>query len=168
MTRWARSFAPTVGESPRLLVLGSAPGQRSLADAEYYAHPQNQFWPIIEALFGVPRVLPYAERLDALAARGVALWDVLAACERPGSLDQAIVRSSEVANPIAAWLQAHPTVTTVATNGGAAARLYQRHVAAEARARVAHLKLPSTSPAYAAMRPAEKLLQWSTILGTIG
>lgn len=153
------SFPPAHGPAPRALVLGSMPGVASLAAGQYYAHPRNAFWPLMEALFGVPAVLPYPARVDALLARGVALWDVLAACEREGSLDADIAPGSIVVNPIAAWLEANPSVRVIGLNGGAAARVFDRHVSVGV---VRVLRLPSTSPAYA--RPfTEKQRAWAAL-----
>ena len=151
-----QGFPPIVGDAPRWLILGSMPGQASLAAQQYYAHPRNQFWPLMEALFEVDARAPYPERAAALAAAGVAVWDVLAACERPGSLDASIRRGTEVVNPIGPFVAARPTLQVVATNGAAAARLLAR-VPLPAVQRVA---LPSTSPAHASRSFADKLARW--------
>jgi hypoxanthine-DNA glycosylase len=160
------SFSPVVGPAPRALVLGSMPGVASLRAAQYYAHPRNAFWPLMDALFGVPAQAPYAERVAALNAAGVALWDVLAECERPGSLDSAIAADTIAVNDIAGLLRRHPTVGVVALNGGTAARLFDRHVRpalGEISQRVAVLRLPSTSPAHAARSFDEKRAAWTAL-----
>lgn len=169
MTEPVYSFAPVTAPGVRVLVLGSMPGVRSLADAEYYAHPRNAFWPIVEDLLGVPRSLPYDARLVALAGAGVALWDVLASCVRPGSLDSNIVASSVVPNDVPALLAAHPSITHVLLNGGAAAKAFRRHHAPALRAsgRDATLtveQLPSTSPAHAARTYEAKRDAWAAAL----
>lgn len=87
-------FAPVIAPDCRLLILGSMPGQRSLQEQAYYAHPQNRFWPMMETLFGVAASLPYAERLQQLQAHGVGIWDVLNQCFRVGSLDSEIEEAS--------------------------------------------------------------------------
>ena len=162
------SFDPVVSAGAWALVLGSMPGQRSLADAQYYAHPRNLFWPIMGTLVGAGPDLPYDERLATLRAEGIILWDVLARCERPGSLDASIVRASEVPNPIGPLLVAQPDVRVIACNGGAAHQLLRRHVLPglddAVRARVHVLALPSTSPANAAMPAEERLRAWSQLL----
>ena len=84
------SFPPAFRTDARVLILGSMPGEASLAAGRYYAHPRNAFWPIMGALFGAGAELPYDQRLARLNAAGVALWDVIARCRRPGSLDSAI------------------------------------------------------------------------------
>lgn len=153
-----------------MLILGSMPGARSLAAAQYYAHPQNQFWPLMEALFGVARDLPYRERLRMLNDVGVGLWDVLQGCERRGSLDSDIAPASEVANPIPALLQQHAEIRLLAFNGGKAEQAFRRHVLAQIPSSRALqlLALPSTSPAHAGMRPAEKLRRWSALRPVLG
>lgn len=162
---YVESFPPSIGSHCRVLILGSMPGVRSLAAAQYYAHPQNQFWPLMQALFGVERDLPYAQRLRRLNDTGVGLWDVLHGCERRGSLDSDIAPGSEVANAIPALLQQHTEIRALAFNGGKAEQAFRRHVQAQLPASrpVRLLALPSTSPAHAGMRPAEKLQRWSVL-----
>jgi double-stranded uracil-DNA glycosylase len=165
----AVGFPPVAGDRPRVLLLGSMPGRASLQASRYYNHPRNLFWPLMGALFGVDPLLPYNERLNRLTDQGVALWDVLARCERPGSLDQAIVKGSMVANPIGAWLAANPTVVRVGLNGSAAHGLFRRLVVPgldePTRLRVQILPLPSTSPANAGMSAAAKRAAWDALLG---
>ena len=79
------SFEPVADENARVLVLGSMPGLKSLQAGQYYAHPQNRFWPFMGQLVGAGPDLPYPERCRRLARAGIALWDVLSCCERPGS-----------------------------------------------------------------------------------
>jgi hypoxanthine-DNA glycosylase len=105
------SFPPQVGFGCRVLVLGTAPSVRSLALRQSYAHAQNLFWPFMGELFDAGPERPYAERIERLHARGVGIWDVLASCERPGSLDSRIVRGSERPNAIDGLVQSHRSVT---------------------------------------------------------
>jgi hypoxanthine-DNA glycosylase len=163
----ACGFAPiTDGASARILILGSLPGQRSLQQAQYYAQPQNVFWRLMGELFQAGPEFDYGERLRRLVARGVAVWDVCAAAERPGSLDSAIVPESIAVNDFAAFFSAHPHLRVIGFNGATAARLFERHV----RGRVAGLlqsvrllRLPSTSPAHASMPYASKLAAWQQL-----
>jgi hypoxanthine-DNA glycosylase len=158
-----RSFPPVVQASARVLVLGSMPGVASLAAAQYYAHPRNAFWPILGAWCGVDPGAPYGERVAALQAAGIALWDVLAECRRPGSLDSAIELRDARPNAIAELLDTHPGIARVLLNGGTAAALYRRFGLPGAP-RVQLLQLPSTSPAHAGMHRAEKLRRWHAAL----
>lgn len=155
-------FPPILPRAPRLLILGSMPGQASLAARQYYAHPRNAFWWILSRLLGEAAVpSSYAARCRLLKRHGIALWDVYAACERAGSLDSAIVVGSETLNDIPALLKKHRTIRAVATNGGTARRVFCRYwkdVAATAGVRVLHL--PSTSPANARMSAESKLSAW--------
>jgi len=141
------------------------PGAASLAASQYYAHPQNQFWPIMEAICGAGRALPYALRLQRLQDHGIALWDVLQSCVRPGSLDSAIEASGAEPNDIPALLRSHRNITRICCNGGTAHRELLRHYGPELQrefARIAIVKLPSTSPAHAGMRLAQKASAWIT------
>jgi len=153
---------PIVGRSPRILVLGSMPGVASLAQQAYYAHPQNQFWRIAGDIFGFDPGLPYKHRSAALVKARVAVWDVLASCIRPGSLDSAIRNDSMVANDFAAFLAAHRAIERVCFNGAKAADTWRRHVlrGLPAARQLEYRPLPSTSPANAGMGYREKLRIW--------
>ncbi len=158
---YVQSFAPLAPAGARLLILGSMPGAASLAAGQYYAHPRNAFWPILGALCHFPADAPYAARVAALQAAGVAVWDVLQSCVRPGSLDTAIERSSEVANDIVGLLARHPGIRRIGFNGGTAEAAFRRHVPAAAVAGLQLLRLPSTSPANASWSFERKLAAWS-------
>ncbi len=160
-----QSFPPIADARATRLILGSMPGVASLAAGQYYAHPQNAFWRIIGELLGFAPDAPYATRVLALRRAGIAVWDVLQCCERPGSLDSAILRDSEVANDFAAFFAQYPLITEVFFNGGAAQACFARHVAdAGGRSNPKLTRLPSTSPAYAAMRYEQKLAVWRQLL----
>ena len=152
-------FGPVAGPATRLVVLGSFPGAASLAQAEYYAHPRNQFWPILSALWGTDlRALPYPARLQALCDRGLGLWDVYAGCEREGSLDAAIRRPTM--NDFGELRRRAPAIEAVAHNGAASARAMP---ALQALGLQAH-RLPSTSPAHAGWSFERKLTAWREVL----
>ncbi|WP_459618731.1 DNA-deoxyinosine glycosylase [Bordetella sp. 2513F-2] len=158
-----RGFPPVADAHARVLVLGTMPGVASLRRGQYYAHPRNAFWPIAAQVLGFDPDLGYADRLAALQRAGVALWDVLVACERPGSLD-AHIRSA-MPNDFAGFLAAHPRIRRVCFNGGKAAQLYRRHVMGRpGLPELEYLALPSTSPAHAAMPYAAKLAAWGAAL----
>lgn len=172
LPEYVESFPPSVGEGCRILILGSMPGARSLAAGQYYAHPQNLFWPLMQVVFGVDLTQPYLLRLAQLQSRSVALWDVLQGCERRGSLDSAITANSEVPNAIAALLGQHPAITTIALNGAKAAQAFTRHIAKQlAPERLQGLALhalPSTSPTHASMSRDEKVRRWSVLASEAG
>ncbi|RXZ45690.1 DNA-deoxyinosine glycosylase [Crenobacter cavernae] len=153
---------PVVAPDTRLLILGSLPGEASLAAAEYYAHPRNAFWTIMAALTGEDLVaLPYAERLTALLAHRVGLWDVVGRARRRGSLDTHLREVS--ANPLADLIASLPALEAVAFNGATAARLGQPLLPAE----LARYALPSTSPAHT-MKLDAKLAAWRVLAPHIG
>ncbi len=163
-----RCFAPLENAHGRILILGSMPGVASLRQQQYYAHPRNTFWPIIESLLGIDRGLPYAERCVRLVASGIALWDVMRACRRSGSLDSAIERDSIQANDFPAFFRSHPDLNAVFFNGGAAEQTFQREVARRHASAdwlpETRVRLPSTSPANARLTVDDKLQHWRIIL----
>lgn len=152
-----RGLAPIWCARTRVLVLGSFPGEASLAAGQYYAHPRNHFWPIAGALLGVPlAALAYEQRIAALLAAGLGLWDTIVACRRAGSLDGAI-REPRWGSPVRARAAA-PGLALVCFNGQTAARAQPSW----RDAGFATIALPSTSPAYT--RPlAEKLAAWQIV-----
>ncbi len=159
-----RAFDPVVDANTRLLILGSLPGDASLKAGQYYGHPQNGFWRLIGGVIGADlAALPYSERLEALKAAGVGLWDVIASAERPGSLDAAI-RNAEAAD-LNRLIDSLPLLRAIAFNGGTAARLGRRSLTP--RPIIDLIDLPSSSPAYT--RPlAEKAATWATLGAFVG
>jgi hypoxanthine-DNA glycosylase len=160
-------FAPVARADARVLVLGSLPGQVSLARQQYYAQPRNAFWKIAGELFGFDPSLDYDARLRALVGQRVALWDTCAAAVRPGSLDARIQRASVVPNDFAPFLLAHPRIRRLCFNGAMAASLFERLVLPalpQPLRELPRVRLPSTSPAHAGMSHARKLEAWRAAL----
>jgi hypoxanthine-DNA glycosylase len=148
-------LAPVIAPDTRILILGSFPGAQSLAAQQYYAHPRNQFWKLVGELVGEDLYsLPYNERLPRLLAHRFGLWDVLAACEREGSLDSAIRKPA--ANDFDRLRHLCPALETVGFNGQASGKFAQQFAQAGYRTVV----LPSSSPAHMAMSFEQKLAVW--------
>lgn len=158
-----QGLAPVVAPQTRLMVLGSFPGVASLKAQQYYAHPRNQFWPILSALWGVDlRALPYERRLDVVRERGLGIWDVYASCRREGSLDSEI--EAPVPNDWTLLRREAPGLQAVAHNGGESARS-MRHTL---KLGLAVHRLPSTSPANASWSFERKLEAWRGVLSQHG
>jgi len=153
-------FAPVVDARTRLLILGSLPGDASLKADQYYAHPRNGFWRLSGGVIGCDLVdLAYPQRLEALQAAGIGLWDVITTAHRAGSLDAAI-RDPEFAD-LAGMIATLPQLRAVAFNGATAARAGRRTLAGVAD-HLTLIDLPSSSPAHA--RPlAEKGRAWAVL-----
>jgi TDG/mug DNA glycosylase family protein len=163
----SKGFAPISDASSRVLILGSLPGQTSLAAGQYYAQKQNAFWRIIGHLTATPADLSYEKRKQLLMKNRIALWDVCAAAERKGSLDSNIRLSTVVANDFDAFLKTHKKIRLICFNGQFAERLFRRQVLTNLSISVEKIRLeilPSTSPAHAAMPFEEKLEQWKILL----
>ena len=162
-TDLSHGFAPIAGRNAQVLVLGSLPSQRSISEHQYYAHPQNAFWRIMGELAGATG--SYEERCNALIRRRIAVWDVLAASVRPGSMDADIDTASAQVNDFETFFEAHPDIGRICFNGRKAAQMFEQFAADLAGPREL-LTLPSTSPAYAAMRFDDKLRHWRAGLTT--
>jgi TDG/mug DNA glycosylase family protein len=157
-------FPPIVDQRSRVLILGSMPGARSLTEQRYYAHPYNTFWPIMGRLVGAHPELPYRQRIARLRASHIALWDVLADCERAGSLDTAIDPRSAIANDFAAFFARYPNIKQVFFNGTAAELWFKRRVRPTLSVEAPPaIRLPSTSPAHAGRSLAQKLAAWQVV-----
>jgi len=153
------SFLPISDPEAKVLILGSMPGKQSLEKNQYYAHPQNAFWKIMGDLVGTYPSLPYERRLCLLSSAGIALWDVLASCERSSSLDSHI--KHEQANDFASFFIRHPNIIQVFFNGSKAEQCFKKFVQnKQDLPLLQYCRLPSTSPAHAGMRYEEKLHAW--------
>ena len=139
------SFPPVADVQTRLLVLGSLPGEVSLAQQRYYANPRNQFWALMGAVIGHDlTAMQYEERLAALQAAHVGLWDVVASGVRKGSLDTNI--RAHRANDLQELVARLPRLAAVGFNGGKSAEIGRKQLAGTDRLHL--LPLPSSSPAY--------------------
>ena len=164
MAELLHGLPPAAGAGTRLIILGSFPSATSLALGQYYAHPRNQLWPILAALWpGDPQPQDYAQRCDWLVAHGLGLWDVYGACEREGSLDSAI-RNAQL-NDFAALQARCPQLAAAAHNGGESFRHAGK---VQAALGLPVHRLPSTSPANASWSFARKLDGWRAVLDQCG
>ena len=156
------SFPPLVGENPKILILGSMPGEVSLRMGQYYAHPQNRFWKILFRYFSAPFSGDYAARENLAVQNGVALWDTIQSCERENSsLDSAI--KSIIPNDVAGFLARHPNIKAIFTNGGKSRGIFEKHRTQIPDA-VSYRPLPSTSPANARMNLDSLYTVWAEAL----
>ncbi len=163
----SQSFPPVAAADARILILGSLPGAESLRRQQYYAKLQNRFWWIMGEIYGAYPALPYEERLGILRQAGVALWDVCHSAVRMGSLDSNIRAETVVPNAIGAFLDHHWQIRLLAFNGSEAEKLFDLKclpTLSAAHAQLPRTRLPSTSPAHAAMRPDTKLSIWRETL----
>lgn len=160
-------FAPIAAAHIETLILGSLPSRRSIELGQYYGHSRNAFWPIMGRLLGAGPEVPYERRARMLTDAGIGVWDVLASSIRPGSLDADIDVASATANDFAGFLASHRRVGRVFFNGRKAEELFRRKVrlpVSNPTPRLRLERLPSTSPANAAMSFEDKLSRWSAIL----
>ncbi len=151
-------FDPIVENDSKTLILGSFPSIKSFDDSFYYAHPRNQFWPILSMLFDMPAGSK-EERIELLKRTGIALWDVIAECERSNSSDTNLQACRP--NDIPALLKNYPNIESILFTGKKAYTLYNRHY--KSVTNLPLFLLPSPSPAYAAMPFEEKRRIWREI-----
>ncbi|MDH3220238.1 MAG: DNA-deoxyinosine glycosylase [Gammaproteobacteria bacterium] len=161
-----QSFEPIIGRRPRIIILGSMPGVASLEAVQYYAHPRNAFWPIMDELFDIDRNTSYERRIAAVKKLPLILWDTLQACHRPGSLDSAIDAGSVRANDFPGLLARQPQIRAIFFNGAASEKYFRQLVLPQLLSPhgMDLVRLPSTSPAHAGMRLEQKLAVWRQIL----
>ncbi|MBB3211681.1 hypoxanthine-DNA glycosylase [Herbaspirillum sp. Sphag1AN] len=159
-----QSFPPVVDTHTHTLILGSLPGDKSLLQQQYYAHPQNKFWKLVGDSIGVElATLDYPARLSTLLVHQIGLWDVIANARRRGSLDSDIREHTH--NDLPALIDTLPELKTIAFNGGTAARIGMKTLGERARDfRI--LLLPSSSSAYATLSFAQKLDMWQQLTTT--
>ena len=163
---------PLISSHTRVLILGSFPGAASLASQQYYGHPQNQFWRLLQAIWpscAMPTgASSYQMRSEWLLDRGLGLWDVYAACEREGSLDAAIRHGQ--CNDFSRIAVHCPRLAAIAHNGGESARHAAAVQSALARSaqRISSHRLPSTSPAHAAWSFQRKCAAWGSVFAAHG
>jgi len=160
-----RSFPPIADAAARLLILGSIPGKASLEAHEYYAHPRNLFWRIMADLLNCGPLQDYRSKTQALLTAHIALWDVMQSCYRPGSLDAAIDKNTIVVNDFNVFFASHPKIDRVFFNGATAEHAFRRLVLPQlANPALTLQRLPSTSPAHAAMSYSQKLAAWQALM----
>lgn len=164
-TKRKKSFPPAVGEKPFVLILGSMPGEESLRQQQYYAYKYNSFWKIMGELFAFNPTLPYEKRIHELTENHVALWDVLSSCQREGSLDTSI--KDTVPNDIPSLLKKHPSIRVVFCNGGASFQFLKKYFPQLFQSGLTIERLPSTSPAAAAVSYSKKLEAFRKIKSVI-
>lgn len=158
-------FEPVSTSDAEFLILGSMPGRESLAAGQYYANRRNAFWKIMGELLGFDPDTAYATRLDELKAARIALWDVLQSCTRVGSLDAKIDTASITVNDFQSFFRHHDAIRIVLFNGEKAESAYRRYVLpAVCSLPISYRRLPSTSPAHAAVDYQQKLRAWRTAL----
>jgi len=156
-------FPAIANEDARILILGSMPSVKSLEQQQYYAHPRNAFWQIMSSLFNMDKDVTYPQRCEYLLANHIAVWDVIKSCQRQGSLDQDIEPTSMIANDFNSFIEQHPNIQKICFNGAKAEQVFNRYVLpmlSEQQRGIVRWKLPSTSPAHAAMTFKQKLVLW--------
>jgi hypoxanthine-DNA glycosylase len=162
---WKEGLAPVIATTSRVLILGSLPGDMSLRMQQYYAHPRNQFWQILGAVFGCTLESPYEQKINFALARRIALWDVLKAADRTGSLDANITKA--ISNEFGELLTAYPNIRLIALNGRKAATHFRsvRNRDPSVFAGRQCIELPSTSgvPGKNVLSLQEKINRWAAI-----
>jgi hypoxanthine-DNA glycosylase len=161
-------FPPIADHHAKILILGSMPGEASLQQQQYYAHPRNAFWFIMQSLFEIPTNASYVQNTEYLVKNHVAVWDVLHQCEREGSLDTAIKNHTIQTNDFATLLAQCSQIKKIGFNGAKAEQEYKKRVLPSLPTNIQQIeliRLPSTSPAMASLTKEQKLAEWKNLLG---
>lgn len=162
-------FEPIADCNAEILILGSMPGQESLAAGQYYANRRNAFWKIMAELLGFDPDASYETRLHQLKTARIALWDVLRSCTRVGSLDARIDTDSITVNDFQGFFRTHEKIRAVFFNGAMAESAYRQYVLPTvSTVPVSYTRLPSTSPAHASLSYEQKLHAWRSALSPVG
>ena len=155
---------PVLPEGLRILILGSLPGDKSLYEQQYYAHPRNLFWPVMARLLNFPVDSDYRSRLDFLTQAGIGLWDVIEKANRHGSLDSAIAGNSIKINSLTELITVSSQLELVVLNGRKAENLFMTKIwpwlTATKQQSLKVSGLPSTSPANASIPRETKIQVW--------
>lgn len=163
-----QGLSPLLCENPRILILGSLPGDRSIELQQYYGHPRNRFWQVMSVVLGKPLPEDYAGKKRLLSDAGIILWDVYQSAEREGSLDSNIKEPRF--NDLLTLLKENPTIRVIATNGKTAERAFSEWSdsvcfrAQELSRNIAFYGMPSTSPANAGWTLDKLLDAWRKII----
>jgi TDG/mug DNA glycosylase family protein len=165
MIQLIKAFPPILPNKPHTLILGTMPGEKSIEMNQYYAHPQNQFWRLMGDIYGANQSLPYEKRVQKLKDQGIAVWDVVRACTRSGSMDADI--KNEVSNDFEEFYSNYPTVKLVVFDSLTAEKLYKKWVLPTLTRRLKYVRVPSPSPANARLGYAAKLALWSEALSLV-
>ena len=152
-------FDPIIDSHSKILILGTFPSIKSFENAFYYGHPQNQFWKILASIFGevVPQTID--EKIAFLRRHRIALWDMVASCERKDSLDSSLKKITP--NDIAALLERYPNIEVIFCTGKKSFELFERHFTGLRPA----FYLPSPSPAHRTLSLERKVEIWRELLG---
>lgn len=165
MENWKEGLAPIISEASKVLILGSLPGDVSLQKQQYYGNPRNHFWPLLAAVFGCNPGLSYEEKTNFILKQRLALWDVLKAADRKGSLDSNI--RDAIPNDLEGLLSAYPNIGVIALNGGEASRKFRsvRKRYAAVFDHIQCIELPSSSniPGKNVLSLPEKIQRWEQI-----
>ncbi|MFC4739884.1 DNA-deoxyinosine glycosylase [Flavobacterium ponti] len=153
------SFLPISNKNSKVLILGTMPGIASLELNQYYGHPRNAFWKLLFSILDEPFSLDYEVRKQIAIKNNIAIWDVLQACVREGSLDSNI--KHEIPNDFELFFKEHPNIELIVFNGQKAAQFFKKYVnLADGYKQVT---VPSTSPANAGISWEQKLKEWKVV-----
>lgn len=161
-----KSFLPNIDEKSEILILGSMPGAKSLAEQQYYAHPQNRFWKLMWKFCNIDNLneLNYKNKLKTLLKNKIALWDVIQSCDRNSSMDSNI--QNEIPNNIPDLLKQFPNIKVICLNGNKSYSVFKKHFP-KLHKQFNCYKLPSTSPANAGYKLENLYKEWSVALNKI-
>ena len=154
------SFEPISNSETTVLILGTAPGDKSIQFGEYYGHPRNRFWKIISNLTENDLPVTYNDKKKLLKKVGIGIWDVAHSVIRKGSLDNSI--KSEEPNDLDNFINKHSNLNIIGFNGQKAEKLFDKYF--DRKDNLTYISLPSTSPANIGLDFNEICEEWKKII----
>lgn len=159
-----KGLMPIVGENPKILILGTFPGDKSLQMQEYYSNPTNCFWDTIANIYYSGQTFnSYADKISCIRNNNLALWDIIRCCDRIGSLDNKI--DNPILNDLCQFLKLYPSITHIAFNGQEAANHFKNLCCnCKKFGNIKTCVLPSTSNTNTHSTKLEKIDEWKKLL----
>ena len=170
-------FGSFVPRRATFLILGSFTGRQAVQDGAgtdsaydwFYGTRRNQFWPILEAVYGL-NLKDKASKQEALESLGIAIADLIYQCERKqgNNLDNNLYNIVYNTEEIVRILESYPIQTILFSSRFVEKRfskIFRDYL--KNRPDLTFITLPSPSPRYAQMTLAQKIKRYRELLPSL-